>query len=151
MNTINKYIPNTPIYSLTGQKFNLQKILSKKTILISSDNHCGFGYASLMDDFPIALDSLKGELQDYEIICLVKRTEMDVEDSLGFEAFTTGLQKIYKSIYIIDEADAYRMNLTGNPARFYIDKDQKVEHIASGLSNVKYQILEIKGYTGAKN
>lgn len=148
-NTINKYIPNIPVYDLSGQKLNLQDVISKKTILISSDSYCSFGKASLTEDFPIALDSLKNELQDYDIICLVKRTDTDIEDSSRFEKFTSELQEIYESIYIIEESDAYKMNLTGNPARFYIDKDQKVEHIGSGLSNVAYQIIEIRMHTGA--
>ena len=67
-NTINKYIPTIPVYDLSGQKLNLQDVISKKTILISSDAYCGFGSASLREDFPIALDSLKVELQEYDII-----------------------------------------------------------------------------------
>lgn len=148
-NTINKYIPNIPVYGLSGQKLNLQDVISKKTILISSDSYCGFGRASLTDDFPIALDSLKDELQDYDIICLVKRTETDIEDSSRLEEFTSELQEIYESIYIIEESDAYKMNLSGNPARFYINEDQKVSHIAGGLSNVQSQIKEIRINTDA--
>lgn len=146
-NTVNKYIPNVLVYNLSGQKFNLQDIISKKTIIITSDAHCGFGIGSLTEDFPIALDSLKDELQDYDIICLIKRTEADIEDSSRFEAFTKELQEIYEPIYIIEESDAYRINLIGNPARFYLNKDQKVEHIALGLSNVEHQIFEISENT----
>lgn len=150
-NTVNKFIPEIPVYDLSGQKLNLQDVISKKTILISSDSHCGFGRASLTEDFPIALDSLKDELQDYDIICLVKRTETDFEDSSRFEEFTSELQETYESIYIIEESDANKINLTGNPTRLYINKDQKVEHFASGLSNVQFQIIELRKRTNATN
>ena len=150
-NTINKFIPYIPVYDLSGQKLNLQDVISKKTILISSDSYCGFGKASLTEDFPIALDSLKDELQDYDIICLVKRTETDIEDSSRLEKFTAELQEMYESIYIIEESDAYKMNLSESPARFYINKDQKVEHIASGLSNVQSQIIELRKRTNSNN
>lgn len=147
-NTIDKYIPNVPVYSLSGKEFNLQDVISKKTILISSDSYCGFGGASLRNDFPVALDSLKNELQDYDVICLLKRTEWDMEDSTRFEGFKEELREIYETLYIIEESDAYRINLIGNPVRYYIDKNQKVAHIGSGLSNVQNQIIEIRNNTG---
>ena len=147
-NTIHKYIPNIPVQNLSGREFNLQDIITKSTILISSDSYCGFGGASLRNDFPAAMDSLKHELQDYDIICLVKRTDADKEDSTRFERFTAELGEIYEKIYKIEESDAYKMNLYGNPVRYYIDKDQKVAHIAGGLTNVEYQIFEIRNNTG---
>lgn len=149
LNTVNRYIPNIPVYDLSRQKLNLQDVISKKTIIVSSDSHCGFGKVSLLNDFPIALDSLKDELQDYEIICLIKRTKRDIEDNSRFDMFVSELQEIYEPLNIIEESDANRMNLLGNPTRFYINKDQKVEHIASGASNVENRIFEIRQNTGA--
>ena len=148
-NTINKYIPNILVSDLSGQNFNLQNVISKKTILITSNAYCGFGQESLRKEFPIALDSLKIELQDYEIICLIKRTEADLENTSRFERFTKELREIYESIYIIEESEAYKMNLYANPARLYINQDQKVEHIALGLPNVQSQIIEIRKNTGS--
>lgn len=147
-NTVNKTIPPVPVYDLSGQEYNLQDVLSKKTILISSDAHCGFGQGSLREDFPMAMDSLKNQLEDYDIICLVKHTPWDTADSKSFDGLVSDLQEMYDQIYTIEEADAYRINLIANPVRLYINEEQKVEHIASGLSNVEGQVFEIRKYAG---
>ncbi len=150
-NTINKSIPEIIIFDLSGNKLNLQEILTEKTILISSDSHCGFGQESLTDEFPKALDSLKNELNDYKIICLVKKTSSDSKYPSKLNDFINELLKIYESIYTIDESDAFKINLFGNPVRLYIDKNKDVKHYAVGLSSIENRIKEIKKNTGANN
>ena len=75
---------------------------------------------------------MKDELVGIDILCLVE----DTEDSAPGEAlnYAKSLHGSYNNIFIIDQKDALRMNLTGSPSKFYIDKDQIVRQVHIGFA-----------------
>lgn len=150
-NTINKTIPKIEIITVVGEKMNLQDILIGETILISSDNHCGWGLEGLTNDFPNAIKKLEKESLYFNVICLLKRGDSDIKTP-EFRNTLNELTQIYESVYIIDETEARKINLFSNPARFYISSEKIVKHIGAGFSLIENKLLnEIKENTGANN
>ena len=131
-NTMGKEIPDINVKDLEGETVKLKKWLKRETILVFTDTHCGFGAEEVEKELPIAIDNMKDELVGIDILCLVE----DAEDSAPGEAldYAKSLQGSYNNIFIIDQKDALRMNLTGSPTKFYIDKDQIVRQVHVGFS-----------------
>ena len=131
-NTMGKEIPDLNVKDLDGKTVKLKKWLKRETILVFTDTHCGFGAEEVEKELPIAIDNMKDELVGIDILCLVE----DTEDSAPGEAldYAKSLQGSYNNIFIIDQQDALRMNLTGSPSKFYIDKDQIVRLIHMGFA-----------------
>ncbi len=148
-NTINRTIPDIEIFSDEGVKLNLRNILHKETIIISSDTHCGWGLECLTNDFPKAVNQLQSDLQNIDIICLLKRENSDIENSDAFNQNVNDLKKLYKKVYIIEENEARKINLFPNPTRLYVNNYKIVKHIEFGTSLVENRLLnEIKENTG---
>jgi len=131
-NTMGREIPDITIKDLDGKTLKLKKWLKRETILIFADPHCGFGKEEVEKEFPIAILNMKDELKDIDILCLIELAE----DSTPEETveYAKSLQGVYNNLFIIDQDDALRTNLTGSPTKFYIDKDQIVRQIHMGFA-----------------
>ena len=131
-NTMGREIPDINVKDLNGETVKIKNWLKRETILVFTDTHCGFGAEEVEKELPIAIDNMKDELVGIDILCLVE----DIEDSAPGEAlnYAKSLKDIYNNIFIIDQQDALRMNLTGSPSKFYIDKDQIVRQVHIGFA-----------------
>ena len=131
-NTMGKEIPDINVKDLDGETVKLKKWLKRETILVFTDTHCGFGKEEVEKEFPSTISNMKDELEGIDILCLIE----DAEDSEPNEAldYAKSLQGSYNNIFIIDQKDALRMNLTGSPTKFYIDKDQVVRLFHMGFA-----------------
>jgi len=131
-NTMGKEIPDIQVKSLDGKSVKIKKWLKRETILVFTDTHCGFGKEEVEKELPMTISNMKDELAGIDILCLIE----DAEDSAHEEAldYAKSLQGSYNNIFIIDQKDAIRMNLTGSPTKFYIDKDQIVRQIHMGFA-----------------
>ena len=131
-NTIGKEIPDIQIKDLEGKTIRLKKWLKRETILIFTDTHCGFGKEEVEKEFPNAIGNMKDELQGIDILCLVELSEdSNLQETIDY---TKSLQDKYSNLFIIDQKDALRCNLTGSPTKFFIDKKQIVRHDHMGMS-----------------
>jgi hypothetical protein len=131
-NTMGKEIPDLKVKDLDGKTVKLKKWLKRETILVFTDTHCGFGKEEVEKELPMAISNMEDEFAGIDILCLVE----DAEISAPGEAlnYAKSLQGSYNNIFIIDQQDALRMNLTGSPSKFYIDKDQIVRQAHIGFS-----------------
>lgn len=131
-NTMGREIPDITIKDLDGETLKLKEWLKKETILIFADSHCGFGKEEVEKEFPNAILNLKDELKDVDILCLIELAE----DSTPEETveYAKSLQDKYNNLFIIDQDDALRTNLTGSPTEFFIDKKQIVRHVHLGMA-----------------
>ena len=131
-NTMGKEIPDINVKDLDGNTLKLKKWLKRETILVFTDTHCGFGKEEVEKELPMTIGNIKDELVGIDILCLVE----DAEDSAPEEAldYAKNLQGNYNKVFIIDQKDALRTNLTGSPTKFYIDKDQIVRQVHVGFS-----------------
>lgn len=131
-NTMGKEIPDLNVKDLDGKTVKLKKWLKRETILVFTDTHCGFGKEEVEKELPMTIGNIKDELVGIDILCLVE----DIENSAPGEAlnYAKSLKDIYNNIFIIDQQDALRMNLTGSPSKFYIDKDQIVRQVHIGFA-----------------
>ena len=131
-NTMGKEIPDINVKDLDGKTVKLKKLLKRETILVFTDTHCGFGMEEVEKELPMTISSMKDELVGINILCLIE----DAENSAPGEAhdYAKSLQDSYNNIFIIDQQDALRMNLTGSPSKFYIDKDQIVRQVHIGFA-----------------
>ena len=131
-NTMGKEIPDIQVKDLDGNTIKLKKWLNRETILVFTDTHCGFGAEEVEKELPMTISNMKAELADIDIMCLIE----DAEISAPGEAldYAKSLKDIYNNIFIIDQQDALRMNLTGSPSKFYIDKDQIVRQVHIGFA-----------------
>ena len=124
-NTIGKKLPNVIVTNVSHQKVNLLDELYKINnvfVLVSSDIYCGFGADCMRNVFPESLKKYRAKNNDIQAICLLKRTESDKNDSIEFNKTIKELMPLYNSIYIIEEKDANRLNMIGNPTRLYVTK-----------------------------
>lgn len=130
--TMGKEIPDLNVKDLNGETVKLKNWLKRETILVFTDTHCGFGKEEVEKEFPSTISNMKDELEGIDILCLIE----DAEDSEPNEAldYAKSLQGSYNNIFIIDQQDALRMNLTGSPSKFYIDKDQIVRQVHIGFA-----------------
>ena len=131
-NTVGKEIPDIQVKDLDGNTIKLKKWFKRETILIFADPHCGFGEEEVEKEFPIALRNMKDELKDIDILCLVEVAEDSNEQETM--NYAKSLQGEYNNLFIIDQTDAMRTNLTGSPTKFFIDKEQIVRHIQMGFA-----------------
>ena len=131
-NTMGKEIPDITVKDLDGKAIRLKKWLKRETILVFADTHCGFGKEEVETEFPIAINNMKEELEGIDILCLIENAEDSEPDEA--ENYAKSLQGNYPNIFIIEQEDALRMNLTGSPTKFFIDKSQIVRQIHMGFS-----------------
>ena len=131
-NTVGKEIPDIQVKDLDGNTIKLKKWFKRETILIFADPHCGFGEEEVEKEFPIALRNMNDELKDIDILCLVEVAEDSNEQETM--NYAKSLQGEYNNLFIIDQTDALRTNLTGSPTKFFIDKDQIVRHVHIGFA-----------------
>ena len=131
-NTMGREIPDINVKDLNGETVKLKKWLKRETILVFTDTHCGFGKEEIEKELPSTISNMKDELEGIDILCLIE----DAEDSEPNEAldYAKSLQGSYNNLFIIDQQDALRMNLTGSPTKFYIDKDQIVRQVHIGFA-----------------
>ena len=131
-NTMGKEIPDIQVKDLDGNTIKLKKWLNRESILVFTDTHCGFGKEEVEKELPMAISNMEDEFAGIDILCLVE----DAEISAPGEAldYAKSLQGSYNNIFIIDQQDALRMNLTGSPSKFYIDKDQIVRQVHIGFA-----------------
>lgn len=131
-NTMGREIPDINVKDLDGETVKLKNWLKRETILVFTDTHCGFGKEEVEKELPSTISNMKDELEGIDILCLIE----DAEDSEPNEAldYAKSLQGSYNNLFIIDQQDALRMNLTGSPTKFYIDKDQIVRQVHIGFA-----------------
>lgn len=131
-NTMGKEIPDINVKDLNGETVKIKNWLKRETILVFTDTHCGFGKEEVEKELPSTISNMKDELEGIVILCLIE----DAEDSEPNEAldYAKSLQGSYNNLFIIDQQDALRMNLTGSPTKFYIDKDQIVRQVHIGFA-----------------
>lgn len=131
-NTMGREIPDINVKDLNGETVKIKNWLKRETILVFTDTHCGFGKEEVEKELPSTISNMKDELEGIDILCLIE----DAEDSEPNEAldYAKSLQGSYNNIFIIDQKDALRMNLTGSPTKFYIDNDQIVRQVHIGFA-----------------
>lgn len=137
INTIGKTLPNVTVSNLSHQKLNLYDELKKEKndfILVSSDVYCGFGMDCILNIFPESFKKFSAKNEDTKAFCLLKRTESDKKDASKFNRTINELKPLYNSIYIIEEEEARKLNMNGNPARLYVSKDMVVKNITFGIT-----------------
>ena len=121
-----------------------------ETIIVSTDNHSGWGLECLTNDFPNALKEI--ENLNFSIICLLKRENSDIDNPESFNKTLNELKQFYESVYIINDNESRKINLFPNPTRLYINRDKVVKHIGIGTSLIENRLLnEIIENTGANN
>ena len=131
-NTIGKEIPDIKVKTIDGKEVRLKKLLKGETILIFSEPYCGWGGEEVETAFPATLCNMKDELEGIDILCLIGLFEdADLQETIDF---AKSLQDKYEKIYLIEQKDAMRTNLTGSPTKFFIDKEQIVRHIQMGFA-----------------
>ena len=131
-NTVGREIPDIQIKDLNGKTMRLKKWLKKETILVFTDTHCGFGGEEVEEDFPNAINNMKDELKGIDILCLIELSEdSNLQETVDY---AESLQDKYNNLFIIDQKDALRCNLTGSPTKFFIDKKQIVRHTQMGFA-----------------
>lgn len=131
-NTMGREIPDINVKDLNGETVKIKNWLKREAILVFTDTHCGFGKEEVEKELPSTISNMKDELEGIDILCLIE----DAEDSEPNEAldYAKSLQGSYNNLFIIDQQDALRMNLTGSPTKFYIDKDQIVRQVRIGFA-----------------
>lgn len=147
--TINKKIPNIPIYSLSGDTIEMYHVLMRKSILIFSDTYCAYGMDGLNKDFPKAYDQVTKDFpeESIEVICFIIRTYESEDEPKRIETVIKEVKEQYMSIYIIDQIMADRLNIFGNPTRYYINDSKILTHLGMGSNQIKdYQYNEIVDY-----
>lgn len=131
-NTIGREIPDIQIEGLDGKTVRLKKWLKRETILIFTEPYCGYGSEEVEKDFPIALHNLKEEMEGIDILCLIEIPEdSDKQETIEYAKSLLGK---YSNLFIIEQKDALRCNLTGSPTKFFIDKKQIVRHVQMGFT-----------------
>lgn len=131
-NTMGKEIPDIQVKDLDGNTIKLKKWLKKETILIFTSPHCGFGKEEVEKEFPFALQNMKDELEDIDILCLIESVK-ESDQQVTFD-YAKSLQGAYDNLFIIDQEDALKTNLTACPTKFFIDKKQIVRHVHVGMT-----------------
>jgi len=131
-NTVNKEIPDIQVKDLDGKSVKLKKLLKRETILIYTEPYCGWGGEEVEKEFPATIQTMKNELEGIDILCLVG--EFEDADPHDVTNYAKSLQSVYDKVYIIDQNEALRTNLTSSPTKFYIDKNQIVRHIEMGFA-----------------
>ncbi len=131
-NTVGREIPDIQIKDLKGKTVRLKKWLKKETILIFAEPYCGYGSEEVEKDFPIAMQNLKEELEGIDILCLIEVAE-DSNEQETID-YAKSLQGKYNNLFIIEQKDALRCNLTGSPTKFFIDEKQIVRHVQMGFT-----------------
>jgi len=153
-NTIGKVLPGVMVTDLSNQKLNLLDGLDKLNgnfIIISSDVHCGFGLDCMTNLFPEALKQSKAHNMDIETVCLLKKTEFDIKDSIKFIKTLKQIKPFYQTIFIIDERLAGKLNMSINPTRLYVNKNMIVSNIEFGIPMVAELYHEIEQNTIGNN
>ena len=131
-NTVGREIPDIQIEGLDGKTVRLKKWLKRETILIFTEPYCGYGSEEVEKDFPIALQNLKEEMEGIDILCLIEIPEdSDKQETIEYAKSLLGK---YSNLFIIEQKDALRCNLTGSPTKFFIDKKQIVRHVQMGFT-----------------
>ena len=131
-NTMGREIPDIQVKDLDGNTIKLKKWLNRETILVFTSPHCGFGKEEVEKGFPIALQNMKDELEDIDILCLIELVEeSDQQVTLDY---AKSLQGAYDNLFIINQEDALKTNLTACPTKFFIDKKQVVRHVHIGMA-----------------
>lgn len=131
-NTLGKEIPNIKVKDIDGNPIKVKKWLKKETILLFTSPHCGFGMEEAEKEFPIAIRNMKAELEGIDILCFVELSEdSNLQETIEY---AKSLQDKYNNLFIIEQKDAFCMNLTGSPTMFFIDKNQIVKHVQMGFA-----------------
>ena len=131
-NTLGKEIPDIEVKDIGGNAIKLKKWFKGETILIFTSPHCGFGKEEVEKEFPIALQNMKDELEDIDILCLIESVK-ESDQQVTFD-YAKSLQGAYDNLFIIDQEDALKTNLTACPTKFFIDKKQIVRHVHVGMT-----------------
>ena len=124
-NTLGRSVPDTKIFTTGGEQLNLTDILQPKTIVISSDAHCGWGTGGITNDFPKAVSKIRTPYPefDWNILCLLKRDSSDFENPTKFNRLIKEVRPLYDTFFIIDEHESRKLNMFANPCRLYIGKE----------------------------
>ena len=142
--TIGKEIPDSIFVKNENGEVELKKLLTEKTLLVLTASHCAWGMEGLTNDMPYALNKLKEEKIEINVICLFIKTEFDDEDITYFNTTYNELKVFYPNIYVISEKDSRRLNVTVNPARMLIDQDKSVISKRDGVSTPEGLYEELK-------
>jgi len=135
-NTVGKSLPSVNIENLHGKNFDLVDLIKKRSIIIFTDSHCGFGIGSTTKDFPEALNKLKKQHRDYDVFCIVIKSNSDSTDTISFNSLISELKPIYANLYLMNETDSQRLNIYGFPTHFLVDNHKIVVSYRTGMAMV---------------
>lgn len=129
INTLGKRIPNIKVKDWNGKNFRLQKLIKDGAVLIFSAYDCSYGAEEVEHEFPRVLRDLETEAEDVRIICLVENSANKKKE---VDQYVWKLMTEYCNVFLIEPADAARINLTAIPTKFYINKEGQVVHMSVG-------------------
>jgi len=133
-NTVGRELPSVQLENLHGNIVDINDIVNKRSIIIISDSHCGFGGATLTKDFPVELMKLKKNHKDFDVFCIVVKTKSDLSDTADFNSFMAELKPIYPKLYIITETKSKKLNIIGSPTHLLVDKNKIVVSYQTGMA-----------------
>lgn len=131
-NTIGKEIPDIKVKDPNGKSYRLKKLLKQGSIIIFSAHNCGWGKEEAQKEFPALIREISDELDGIDIFCFVENSKDYDQQQVG--DYVWNLQKEYSKIYLIDQDDAMKMNLTACPTKLFINKEQVVSFMHIGYA-----------------
>jgi hypothetical protein len=144
INTVGKQIPSIQVYNKNDKPIDLREVIDRKTVLIASDVHCGFGTEGLENDFQSAIKNLQPKHKDVKFVCLLVKDSTDFKDPTSFSQYLLTLSSLYQELYWLPEGQARKLNIFANPTRIVVGENKTVIHIGFGISmpNSMTEILE---------
>jgi len=133
-NTVGRELPSVKLENFQGNNVDIKDIVNKRSIMIISDSHCGFGGGSLRDDFPVELLKLKKNHKDFDVFCLVVKNKSDFSDTVSFNSFISELKPIYPKLYVMTETESKKLNIISSPTRLFVDKNKIVVSYKTGMA-----------------
>jgi len=135
-NTVRKSLPSVNLVNVHGTNVDLVDLIKKRSIIIFTDSHCGFGKGSTTEDFPEVLNKLQKRHRDFDVFCIVINSNSDSSDTKSFDSFISELKPIYPNLYLINQTDSQRLNIYGVPTHFLVDNNKIVVSYRTGMAMV---------------
>lgn len=134
-NTLNKYLPEVWITDKNGRKINLQVEIKQNSVLMFNSIHCSFCKIAFFEHLPIVMDSLKSRKTSYSIYPILSSHGLSNKmDSTTYFNYKARMDTLYPTNYTIDLLEENKLNIIANPYFLYINKEQQVTAIKTGLN-----------------
>lgn len=141
--TLGKKLPSIMVKTADGQTMNLQKLIHQKTVLMMCNASCNDGLENMLNEMPKALEKLNINEDQLKIIALFIQNKNEDITSENIRSIIAQLQEKYTDFYIINDYEALKMNVIGNPTRMYIHDDLKVMDMSIGSLSEELICCEI--------